>query len=243
MPNHQKHRGQHPSDKEYFNEKWINILRLGVQDLNYLFERDYPDTASVKLVGDKYRLNERQRKALFRASTPPTQNALRQQKQITTDQLKGQNVAIDGYNQLIITESMLSGGLIFRGTDHILRDLASLHGSYRKVEETLPAFYLLGEALVGLEVQKIHWFLDSPISNSGRLKVLMAEIAQEKGWDWDIQLVHSPDKALAEIDMPVITSDAWILDQAKAWFNLPQHLIDKHMDKHNVEVQLVDLGA
>ncbi len=239
MPNHQKHRGQHPSDKNYFNEKWIEVLKKGVQDLNYLFERDYPDTASIKLVGDKYRLNERQRKALFRASTPPTKNALRQQKSISFDQLAGKEVAIDGYNQLIITESMLSNGLIFRGSDKVLRDLASLHGSYKKVEETVPALHLLGEALAKLNVAKAHWYMDSPISNSGRLKVLMAEIAEEKNWDWNIELVHSPDKTLAPLTIPVITSDAWILDQAETWFNLPQYLIDEQFLTANV----VDLSV
>ena len=50
-------------------------------------------------------------------------------------------------NQLITIEAALSGGLIFRGRDGCFRDLASIHGTYRKVEETLPALNLIGSFL------------------------------------------------------------------------------------------------
>ena len=59
----------------------------------------------------------------------------------------GQRIAIDGYNVLITIEAAMSGGCIFKARDGCLRDLASIHGTYRKVNETIPALQLIGEFL------------------------------------------------------------------------------------------------
>ena len=46
---------------------------------------------------------------------------------------------IDGYNALTTIESALSGSVILRARDGCYRDMASMHGTYRKVQETVPA--------------------------------------------------------------------------------------------------------
>ena len=43
---------------------------------------------------------------------------------------------IDGYNVLTTVESALAHGLLLIGRDGCMRDLASMHGSWRKVDET-----------------------------------------------------------------------------------------------------------
>ena len=68
--------------------------------------------------------------------------------------------------------------------------------------------------LVGNKFLKEHnvdnclWLLDSPVSNSGRLKTLIGELAQKSDWDWDIKLLISPDAELARTDMVVASSDS-----------------------------------
>ena len=42
-------------------------------------------------------------------------------------------------------EAALSGGVILAARDGAYRDMASMHGTYRKVAETLPALELLGD--------------------------------------------------------------------------------------------------
>ena len=71
----------------------------------------------------------------------------RKSRQLEINQIAGQTIAIDGYNLLITIEAAMSGGLIFRGRDGCCKDLASIHGTYRKVSETLPAIKLIGEFL------------------------------------------------------------------------------------------------
>lgn len=234
MPNHQKHRGQQSKDKEIFDKKWQKIMSEATDDMCFLLEKKYSENASLKLVGDHYQINERQRKAVFRCACPLTNIGKRKQKSLSFNDIEGKTVAIDGYNLLIIVESMLSNGYIFKGRDGAYRDVASIHGTYKKVEETIPALLLIANSLIDLKVKNVIWYLDSPISNSGRLKSLMRELAEEYYWHWEIELVNSPDKTLVALDFPVITADAWILDNVTNWFNLSEYLIENKIKDVNL---------
>jgi hypothetical protein len=231
MPNHQKHRGPQSDDFKIFNEKWFPVLRKAVADLSFLLTEEYPDTASLKLVGDRYRLNERQRLAVLRAACSNQALSIRQKKMYDYENIKHEIVYIDAYNLLITTESILSGGIIIGCRDGAYRDLASIHGTYKRVEETLPALRLIGKSLKDLKISSVKWFLDSPISNSGRLRGFILQIAQENGWDWQAELVLNPDKLLIEPDKLVISSDSWVIENATAWFNLTGYLLQTKLDK------------
>ncbi|TAE71656.1 MAG: DUF434 domain-containing protein [Bacteroidetes bacterium] len=234
MPNHQKHRGQQSKDKDIFNEKYQKIMSEATNDMCYLLEKKYPENATLKLVGDHYQINERQRKAVFRCACPLSSIEKRQQKMISNLNIEQKTLAIDGYNLLIIVESMLSNGYIFKGRDGAYRDVASIHGTYKKVEETLPALTLIANSLIELKVKNVIWYLDSPISNSGRLKSIMLGLAEENYWNWEVELVNSPDKKLVELDFPTITADAWILDNVTNWFNLSEYLIQNKIKDVNL---------
>ena len=148
-----------------------------------------------------------------------------------------ERLGADGYNLLITVESALSGGVVLIGRDGALRDLASIHGTYRKVEETRPAIELIAGFLGETDAGSVDWFLDRPVSNSGRLKTLIAEILEERGTQWNIELPDNPDTVLADWPGPVITSDSWILDRCKRWVNLAGELITTRLP----EAWLVDL--
>lgn len=140
-------------------------------------------------------------------------------------EMQGESVAIDGYNLLITLESALSGGVVLMGRDGCYRDLASIHKTYKRVEETLPALTLIGEALIEIGIKDATWYFDTPVSNSGRLKVMLQELASEKGWNWKAVLAYNPDKELISLSKVVITSDSWILEECERWFNLLDFLI------------------
>ena len=136
---------------------------------------------------------------------------------------------IDGYNVLISLEAALSGGIILHSRDGCFRDMASMHGSYRKVQETVPALHILGELLAEWNVASCRWLLDQPVSNSGRLKTVLQEIAAERGWNWQTLLVPDPDRDLMATDHIVASSDSQILDNAKQWFNLARVAIESRV--------------
>jgi len=183
MPDKRTHRGPHPADDKLFADDKIGDLRSALSDFSLLLTKGYADKSGLKLVGDRFSLTERQRLAIMRSACSDQQLASRNQRRIPIENMSGQPVAIDGYNVLITIEAAMSGGVIFKGRDGCYRDLASIHGTYRKVTETIPAVQLIGNFLKEIGVTKVLWLLDSPVSNSGRLKTLIGELAQKHGWD------------------------------------------------------------
>ena len=79
-------------------------------------------------------------------------------------------LAIDGYNILITGESALAGGLPFRARDGGIRDLAGVHGSWRRVEETERAVRLVAGALNDL-LQSNPVFRGSSLRNIELMRV------------------------------------------------------------------------
>ena len=67
-------------------------------------------------------------------------------------------------------------------------------------------------------MSKANILLDEPVSNSGRLKVMIADIA-DGSFELDIQILRNVDRALYGKEC-VITSDSVILDHCKSWVNL-----------------------
>lgn len=235
MPHQQKHRGLHSLDLELFNEKWVKIMQEALQDMTYLLNRGFAENSSLKIVGDRYRLQKRQRQALMRAVCTDESKAVRKAKQIPHTAISGKAVAIDGYNLLITTESALSDGIILHCRDNCYRDIASVHGTYRKVEETLPAIRLIGKTLKNLGASSVKWFLDAPISNSGRLKQLLLEESSQHQWNWEAELVNSPDKTLVAVPEIVISSDGWVIEHADAWTNFQGYLIKEYIKPSHVK--------
>ena len=69
------------------------------------------------------------------------------------------------------------------------------------------------------------WLLDSPVSNSGRLKMLIRELTRENKWNWEIRLLFSPDAELKKTNAIVASSDSVVLDECKKWTNLAAEII------------------
>ncbi len=216
-----RHRGKHPRDDQLFGADVVPVLREAVADLSWLLGRGYATTASADLVGDRFQLRKRQRVAIARAAASDAAVAGRSQRRVDTAALAGQPVALDGLNCIIAVEAALSGGVLLVGRDGAVRDMSSVHGSYRRVDETAAAASALGEVLADASVAEVHWLLDRPVSNSGRLKAHLAEQAEARGWRWNIELVDNPDRTLvARDDWVVASGDAWVLDHCTRWVDL-----------------------
>ena len=231
MPDKRKHRGRNPEDSDLFSDNHLAALGRAVRDFSWLLSRGYADRSSLKLVGDRYALTARQRTAVMRSTCSADSLERRRGIMVRPADVGEVGVGVDGYNLLITVESGLGGGIVLIGQDGAYRDLASIHGTYRKVEETLPALRLIVDHLAGLPVPRIDWYLDRPVSNSGRLKALLVELLESKlkpsGPVWNIELVDSPDAVLRAYDGVVVTSDSAILDNCRAWMNLSAEVIER----------------
>jgi len=229
MPDKRTHRGPHPEDARLFAPEAIGALRSAMADYAMLLTKGYAQKSSLKLVGDRFSLTERQRLALMRSACSDEQLASRTRRRIPIEAIAGQRIALDGYNVLITIEAAMSGGVIFKGRDGCFRDLASIHGTYRKVTETIPAVELIGQFLKEIRAAGALWLLDKPVSNSGRLKTLIRDLAKQNDWPWEIELVISPDAALTKGDLIVATSDSAVLDACKNWLNLATEIITQKL--------------
>jgi hypothetical protein len=225
VPDKRQHRGPHPDDVCLFTSETLPLLRSAVSDLSWLLTRGYAPTSALKIVGDRYALRERQRVAVARCACSDEARDRWQRSQVELAALAGQCLFIDGYNVLTSIEAALAGGVILHPRDGAYRDMASVHGTWRKVQETVPAAELIGELLVELGAARAVWHLDRPVSNSGRLKTILEQIAQSHGWQWEIRLVADPDKIFRQTDQLVATADSGILDECGRWVNLARAAI------------------
>ncbi len=239
MPEKRRHRGPDPEDARLFAPEACGVMRQAAGDLCWLLNHGYALASSLELVGNRYELIRRQRIAVGRCVCSDAMLLRRQQHEVAPAQIRNGELWLDGYNILNILESAMAGGVILRGRDGCYRDMAGTHGGYRPVEETMPALRMLGETLAAWEIATCRWWLDSPVSNSGRLKRVLLDLAGRMGWHWEVELVFSPDKVLCETSHGVATSDSVILDRCSRWTNLARWIIDAKVPGAHV----VDLGC
>jgi hypothetical protein len=212
-------------------------LRLAVDDLSWLLTRGYAPVSALKLVGDRYSLEQRQRIAVARASGSDQACADRRQRRVDGTALTGNRLVIDGFNVLLTLEAVLARGVVLLSRDGCLRDMASVHGTYRQVAETLPAAEMVAESLRRWQPAACLWYLDAPVSNSGRLARVLRETGASFGLDWQVELVNNPDRTLIEADAIVASADSVVLDGCQAWLNLTSEVLAER----GVPIEAIDL--
>ena len=214
-------RGYVPEDERNFSPEAMNTMRTASRHIAYLLNEGYDLKQAAVFVGNHFLLSERQRLVIMRSVASGQQLADRKRKQRPVSEMAGQEVWVDGFNIIITLEVLLSDSLLFECMDGTVRDLAALRGTYRLIPETKEAVRLMFGMLQEAGARKINILLDEPVSNSGRLKALIADVAEEDpcSFDLDIQILRDVDRALYGKEF-VITSDSVILDHCISWVNL-----------------------
>lgn len=227
MPDRRRHRGPHRDDPRLFATPSLPSIACAADHMGWLMQRGYPPDASLKLVGDHHNLTARQRQAIRRIACSERDRRHRLARRVEPPYPRDLAIGIDGYNLLITIESALSGGLLLRAHDSTIRDLASMHGTYRRVEETIPAIDLIAGWLTACRPKRVDWYLDRPVSNSGRLKTLLGSRfgLQASLPETRIELLDNPDRKLAAYDGLVVSSDSAILDRARGWIPAVEQIL------------------
>jgi hypothetical protein len=226
VPDTRTHRGPDPRDDLAFEAQSLPALRQAAADLSWLLGRGYAIVSALKLVGDRWSLTERQRMAVRRAACGDEARAGRLARLVEAASLTGREIRVDGFNVVTTVETALGGGVVLACRDRTFRDIAGVHGTYRKVAETMPSLSLIGETLESMGTGPVRWLFDRPVSNSGRIRGIVCETAVSRGWDWAVDLVDSPDALLKASAEVVATADSAILDRCGAWCNLARSVIE-----------------
>ena len=82
------------------------------------------------------------------------------------------------------------------------------------------------------------FYLDAPVSNSGRLRARILELMEGRSFETVVELVPNADVILEKEEL-VATSDAIILNHCKSWINLASDIL---ADQGNVQRHLIDLS-
>lgn len=196
------------------NDSWLNkSFQDASTDYFFLLNKEYPETPTIKLVGDRYRLSGRQRNVLFRGITSQDNAASRKTK--ISGAIKGEKLYVDGYNVLFTIMNYTLGKTIFIGNDGILRDSG---GDYGKIEDE-SFFYKAADVLFDFiknsGVQTVLIYLDESISGSAfHLKELEKKMSGT-GIEGKIVPVKFADNELKKVsDGMIATSDSGIIDAA-----------------------------
>ena len=171
-------RGYVPEDDRFFSSDAIEKMRTASRHIYYLINEGYNLKQATVFAGNHFQLSERQRLAVMRSLASRPQLAERKRKLAAADELAGKDVRIDGFNTIITLEVLLSDSLLFSCMDGTIRDLAALRGTYRPIPLTPEAIKLMFDVLQESSVGEVRILLDEPVSNSGRLKTLIADVAE-----------------------------------------------------------------
>ncbi len=215
-------RARRAETRALFAPELLPTLRRATLELSWLLDRGYAPRAARTLVGDRYGLLERQRLAILRSACGDRARADRLARRRSLPGLAGARLAIDGFNCLVTLEEAVSGGVLLRGRDGALRDLAGVHGGFVPGADTERALGLLGEALAAVGPAEVRFVFDRPVSRSGATARLVEAHGALRGWPWRAELAASADGALAaSAGWVVASSDGPLIDRCEAWVCLP----------------------
>jgi hypothetical protein len=218
-------RGYVAADEKDFSGKRFIALKKAQTEIQWLIDRGYQIKKAVEFVGNHYQFSSRQRLALLRA-TSSTAAVKKRITKIVSD-CRNKIVSIDGLNLIITLEVALSESTLIKCMDGTIRDLAGLRGTYRLIDKTDKAICLIGKKLKSMGVAGVVFYLDSPVSNTGRLKARIPELIKDYGYDVSVELVGNADIILK--NMPyVVTTDAIILDNCISWINMAENIISEN---------------
>lgn len=218
--------GPHPKDVELFSERVLPTLRAAAAELRFLRERGYGAEQAAELVGNRHQLRDRQRQALLRATS--SAEGVTARAAARAGAAAPAALWIDGLNVVITVETALRGGVLVTTVDGGLRDLAGVHGTYRPDDTTDEALRRVASVLAarGWERVPATWYLDAPVSNTGRLAARLRGVASDRGLPWSSVVVPDADAALALAPEGVVVAsgDAPVLDRVAAagrrWLDL-----------------------
>lgn len=224
-------RGYVPTDEKEFKGDNLNKLYKASEDLVYLLNRGYKIKGTSTFIGNHYLLSERQRLALIRGISKNDDIKTRKYKEV--NDFSGTKVIhIDGFNTIITLEVALSNSLIIKAMDETIRDLAGLRGTYSVIDKKEIAIKLIGDFLLEHKIERTVFYLDKPVSNSGRLKMKILEIFKDTELEVEVLNIENVDSILKSKEN-VVTSDAIILDNCINWINLNKYIIEKNIPNPN----------
>ena len=206
------------------------MLSEAYRDLKYLLNRGYRKKYALDFVANHYLLTLEERHLLARCVFPESWIEDVRRKLLQPEDLKGAELAVDGFNVLITVESLLEGkGILCE--DGLVRDL-KYQGKYRLSEKTGELVLKTAEILHKLEVDRAVFIYGKNNSRSGVITAMTREALKLVGVQGEVLLVKSPDFELKKFEA-VATADTAVVEKASGVFDLARY-VGKALGKNPV---------
>jgi len=202
-------------------------IRVGIRrdlieaarDLSYLLNRGYGRKTSLNMVTSRYKLSKIERLFLYRCIYPQDVSKARSSKVVSD--IKGLNIAVDGFNVLSTVQSALLSDTLVLSTDGFIRDLAATVRKVRVSPLMLSSLVIAASCLAKEEVNHTLFVYDSQVSKSLEICNLTKKILDGLGVNGRCILASRTDKYLMSFkDYVVSSSDSVILDRAEKLYDL-----------------------
>jgi hypothetical protein len=211
----------------YLSKDFINATK----DYFYFVEKDYPQKATIKLIGDRYRLNGLERSVLLRGIIKKNIANERKKKILKESEIIDQMLLIDCYNVLITISSYLNGNFFYISNDGFLRDSTESHGKIKNNEMISRSLNLMFKYFIEKKIKRVEIYLDSPVSYSKELSKKIYQLFKEYKIIGECFLVKSADYHLIHNNNGICsTSDSIIIDKKNNIFDLAFYIL-KHFFK------------
>ncbi len=182
-----------------------------VNDYFFLLNREYPEKAALKLVGDRHRLSGNQRNCLYRGITSEVKAHQRKSKLI--QDIKNQVIHIDGYNILFTIMNYLLGKTLFIANDGLLRDSGESYGQIENNKIFSRALELTLGYLSDNRPGHLTIYLDTTVKNFKTHSKLLEKSLIDHRISGKILSLRHADSGLKKIkDGIIVSSDSEIID-------------------------------
>ncbi|MEW5911269.1 MAG: DUF434 domain-containing protein [Thermodesulfobacteriota bacterium] len=200
-------------------------LLQAAADLRYLLARGYGRELGLKLTGDRWGLDQSERRLLRRGVFAPAEAAARRARLRPLAEAVGQAVALDGHNVLITLETALGRGRLVLADDGLVRDIAELGRHHQPGPQTLAAARLAIGSLAHAGAASALVLLEERLPRSGELAARLRELLLESGLPGQAQAVPVPEEGLKGFAGLVASSDRAVVDQAARPLDLAGEII------------------
>jgi hypothetical protein len=217
-----------PPDTEF-----DDAFAAAARDYRMLLDKEYPVDASLKLVGDRYRLSHNGRMMLYRGILSRSASQINLAKLVRVS-WEGAELGIDGYNVLFTLTNYLHGHPMFIATDGFLRDVGGAHGRIADHRGFERMAEVVAEMLSQLNLGKVTFFLDAPVSSSGKQAAFLREAFARCSVNAEVRLENGVDHFLACWEGELIaTADSAIIARTSAHvFDLARYILERQFNAH-----------
>lgn len=203
-------------------------LGFAIHDYRYLLDRGYPGASTLALVGNRYRLDARERMILMRGVLDAERSRANAAKRLGSLE-PGASLCVDGYNVLFTLWNYMRGAPLFVATDGLLRDAGASHGRFSGTNGFERALELFAEWIGAFELGSLTVALDAPVSFSAMHAAALRDRLGELCLSVEVMVAASADPVVAAFDGDAIaSSDSALVASSRApAFDLARAVLER----------------